>query len=63
MAILYNLTKLGPAEVWIVSTSVDSALADIDIVQGTLGYENQTTGLGNPDQDPDDLSQRHARLL
>jgi autotransporter-associated beta strand protein len=44
----YNLSYQGPGFLGIVSAWVDPALANIDIVAGTLDYEGGTTGLGNP---------------
>ena len=44
----YNLTKVGANFVTLVSTTVDAALADIDVQQGGFGYEVWTSSLGNP---------------
>src|SRR5262249_31240640 len=44
----YNLTKVGNNQVSFVSVAVDSSLANIDIQQGMLGFENGTTSMGNP---------------
>ncbi len=43
----YNLTKVGPNLVGLVSLTVDPALADIDIQGGTLNVEGSITSLGN----------------
>lgn len=44
----YKITKAGPNIVNIVSTTVDPALGDIDVQQGTLAFEGNTTSAGNP---------------
>jgi hypothetical protein len=44
----YNLTKVGTNFIGIVSSSVDPALANIDVKAGTLDYEGTTDSLGNP---------------
>lgn len=44
----YKLTKIGTNIVNIVSTTVDPALGDIDVRQGTLAFEGNTTSAGNP---------------
>ena len=44
----YNLTKTGSNEVRLTGVTVDPALANIDIQQGALGIEGDTTSLGNP---------------
>jgi autotransporter-associated beta strand protein len=44
----YNLTKVGPGFLGIVSCTVDPALANIDVQGGFLDIEGNTTGLGNP---------------
>jgi fibronectin-binding autotransporter adhesin len=44
----FNLTKTGPGFIGIVDTSVDTNLADIHVVSGTLDIEGNTTGIGNP---------------
>ena len=46
----YNLTKVGPRDMGIISAQVDAALANIDIKEGQLIYEALTTGLGDPTQ-------------
>ena len=43
----YNLTKDGPNYVNLVNTTVDPALANIEVRQGILGVQGSTT-LGNP---------------
>ena len=43
----YNLYKIGGNQATLVSATVDSALANIDVQQGELGVE-QSSGLGNP---------------
>ena len=44
----FNLTKVGPNGVYIVSATVDPALADITVKQGTLAFEGNTTSMGDP---------------
>jgi fibronectin-binding autotransporter adhesin len=44
----YKVTKTGSNIVNIVSTTVDPALGDIDIQQGTVSFEGNTTSAGNP---------------
>ena len=44
----YSLTKTGPNLIGLVNITVDAALGNIDIQQGTLDYEAGTSGLGNP---------------
>jgi autotransporter-associated beta strand protein len=44
----YNLTKVGSQSLLLVDAFVDPALNNIDIQAGTLGLQNATTGLGNP---------------
>lgn len=44
----YNLTKVGPGFVGIVSTTVDPQLANVDVQNGTLNFEGTSTCLGNP---------------
>ncbi len=44
----YNLTITGGALLGIVSATVDTNLANIDIQGGKLDYEGGTTGLGDP---------------
>jgi fibronectin-binding autotransporter adhesin len=44
----YKLTKIGTNLINIVSTTVDPALGDIDVRQGTLAFEGNTTSAGNP---------------
>jgi len=44
----YTLTKVGPNFIGLVGLTVDSALGNIDIQQGTLDYEGSTSGLGDP---------------
>ena len=44
----YNITKIGGAQVSLVATTVDPALGNIDIQQGTFSIETTTTGAGNP---------------
>jgi autotransporter-associated beta strand protein len=43
----YSLTKVGSNFIGIVNVTVDSGLGNIDIQQGTLDYEGNTSGLGN----------------
>lgn len=44
----YNLVKVGANQISIVGATVDPALGNVEIREGTLGYELATTGLGNP---------------
>ena len=44
----YNLVKAGANQVSLVSAVVDPALANIDVQAGTLSFEVNSTGLGNP---------------
>ena len=44
----YNLTKVGNNFIGIVSATVDPALNNVDVQAGTLDFEGNTTGLGNP---------------
>ena len=44
----YKLTKTGTNQVSLVGVTVDAALGDVDVLEGTLGLELATTGLGNP---------------
>lgn len=44
----YTLTKVGPNFIGLVNLTVDSAIGNIDIQQGTLDYEGTTSGLGDP---------------
>jgi autotransporter-associated beta strand protein len=44
----YNLTKMGPNLISIISATVDTNLANIIVQSGTLNFEGNTTGLGNP---------------
>ena len=44
----YKLTKVGPNGVYLPGVTVDPALGDVDVVEGTLAIESATTGLGNP---------------
>jgi fibronectin-binding autotransporter adhesin len=44
----YNLALEAPHVLGIVSAWVDPQLANIDVMAGTLYYEGNTTGLGNP---------------
>lgn len=48
----YNLTKIGSNQVSFVSVNIDStpavSLADIDVKQGLLGFEANTTSMGDP---------------
>lgn len=44
----FNLTKVGTNAVNIVTVAVDPALANIDIQQGVLSWEGNTTGMGDP---------------
>ena len=43
----YKLTKTGVNQISLVGVSVDPALGDVDVLQGILGIETTTTGLGN----------------
>ena len=44
----YNLTKIGSAQFSLVGVTVDPALGDINVNEGTFSVESSTTGLGNP---------------
>jgi autotransporter-associated beta strand protein len=44
----YSLIKTGANQVSIVGTTVDPALGDVDVQQGTFSLEVATTGIGNP---------------
>jgi len=44
----YKLTKVGPNGVFLPGVTVDPALGDVDIQEGTLAIESATTGIGNP---------------
>jgi fibronectin-binding autotransporter adhesin len=44
----YNLTKTGANQVSLVSVVVDPALGNVDVQQGSLALQENTTGLGNP---------------
>jgi poly(beta-D-mannuronate) lyase len=44
----FNLTKVGTNFIGIVNVTVDPKLANIDIQGGTLEFEANTTGMGNP---------------
>jgi len=44
----YNLTKSGINQVSLVGITIDPALANIDVQQGTLSIESATSGLGSP---------------
>ena len=44
----FNLIKVGGNQISLADVSVDSALGNIDVQQGTLGLETVTTSLGNP---------------
>lgn len=43
-----NLAKVGTNFFSLVSVTVDPALADVEVRGGTLNFEGNTTGLGNP---------------
>lgn len=49
----YSLAKVGPNQLSIVGITVDSALSNVDIVQGVFAIQTTTTsqsgGFGNPD--------------
>lgn len=44
----YNLTKIGTSSVAIVSVTIDPALGDINIKEGSMSFEGTTTSMGNP---------------
>ena len=44
----FNLTKVGLSQVSLRVADVDPALWGIDVLEGTLSFRNQTTGLGDP---------------
>ena len=43
----YKLTKVGNNQISIVGITVDTALGDIDITGGLMGFETSTTSMGN----------------
>ncbi len=44
----WSLTKTGTNFFGLVSVTVDPALANVNVTAGTLDFEGNTTGLGNP---------------
>jgi fibronectin-binding autotransporter adhesin len=44
----YKLTKVGPQQFSLVGVTVDPALGDIDVREGTLSFESTSTSLGDP---------------
>ncbi|HWC60755.1 MAG TPA: autotransporter-associated beta strand repeat-containing protein [Verrucomicrobiae bacterium] len=44
----YNLTKTGTNPVWLVNVNFDPAIFNVNIQAGLLGYQDSTTGLGDP---------------
>ena len=44
----YTLTKVGPNLISLVNTVVSTNLGDVYVRAGTLGYQLNTTGLGDP---------------
>jgi autotransporter-associated beta strand protein len=46
----YNLTKVGANQVSFVAATVDTALGDININQGFLGFQTSTNGMGDPNK-------------
>jgi autotransporter-associated beta strand protein len=46
----YNLIKVGSNQVSLVATTVDAALGDININQGTLAFQTTTNGMGDPNK-------------
>lgn len=44
----FKLTKVGPNGVYLPGVTVDPALGDVEVMQGTLAIESATTSLGNP---------------
>lgn len=45
----FTLTKTGSMQFSLVSANIDPALGDVDIRQGTLSFELNSTSLGNPE--------------
>ena len=43
----FKLTKRGPQQFSLVNVTVDPVLGDIDILEGTMSYEGNTTSLGD----------------
>jgi autotransporter-associated beta strand protein len=46
----YSLTKIGPAQFGLVGVTVDPALGDVNVNEGILSIEVNTTGLGDPNK-------------
>jgi fibronectin-binding autotransporter adhesin len=44
----YNITKVGTNQVWLVNVNVDTAISNIMVQSGLLGYQDSTSGLGDP---------------
>ena len=44
----YNITKIGTNPVWLVNVNFDPAILNVTIQAGLLGYQDSTTGLGDP---------------
>jgi fibronectin-binding autotransporter adhesin len=44
----YKLIKTGANQISLVAIDVDSKLGDVEVQQGILSLETETTGLGNP---------------
>ena len=44
----YNLTKTGTNQIWLVNVNFDSAIFNITNQAGLLGYQETTSGLGDP---------------
>src|SRR6185369_2962645 len=44
----YNLIKTGINQVWLVNVNFDSAISNITVQAGLLGYQDSTSGLGDP---------------
>lgn len=44
----YSITKIGTNQVWLVNVNVDTAITNITVQAGLLGYQESTSGLGDP---------------
>ncbi len=44
----YNLTKTGINQVWLVNVNFDPAISNVTVHAGLLGYQESTSGLGDP---------------
>jgi fibronectin-binding autotransporter adhesin len=44
----YNLAKTGTNQIWLVNVNFDSAISNVTVQAGLLGYQETTSGLGDP---------------